>query len=128
LGYPLCGIIITQGIFPFLHKVGYKQMANKNVDMYKGTDIVFADGKVRTVKPLTIRSLREFMKVANEMKSTDEGSLSDDDIDKMVAAAKIALKKVDPELAADEDALEDALDLRSFQELMSVAMGGDPNQ
>jgi hypothetical protein len=30
-------------------------------------------------------------------------------------------------LAADEDALEDALDLRSFQELMAVAMGGDPN-
>ena len=103
-------------------------MANKNVDMYKGTDIVFADGKGRTVKPLTIRSLREFMKVANEMKSTDEGSLSDDDIDKMVAAAKIALKKVDPELAADEDALEDALDLRSFQEWKSGAMGVDPNQ
>ena len=102
-------------------------MANKNVDMYKGTDFVFADGEVRTVKPLTIRSLREFMKVANDMKATDEGSLSDEDIDKMVAAAKIALKKVDPELAADEDALEDALDLRSFQELMAVAMGGDPN-
>lgn len=103
-------------------------MANKNVDMYKGTDIVFADGKTRTIKPLTIRSLREFMKVANDMKTTDDGNLTDDDIDKMVAAAKIALKKVDPELAADDDALEDALDLRSFQELMAVAMGGDPNQ
>ena len=101
---------------------------NKNVDMYKGTDIVFADGKVRTIKPLTIRSLRDFMKVANDMKTTDEGNLTDEDIDKMVAAAKIALKKVDPELAADDDALEDALDLRSFQELMAVAMGGDPNQ
>lgn len=100
---------------------------NKNVDLYKGTEIVFADGKARTVKPLTIRSLREFMKVANEMRTTDEGSLTDEDIDKMVAAAKIALKKVDPELAADEDALDDALDLRSFQELMAVAMGGDPN-
>lgn len=104
-------------------------MANgKNIDMHKGTEIVFADGKTRIIKPLTIRSLREFMKVANDMKSTDEGTLTDDDIDKMVAAAKIALKKVDPELAADDEALEDALDLRSFQELMSVAMGGDPNQ
>jgi hypothetical protein len=91
---------------------------NKNVDMYKGTDIVFADGKVRTIKPLTIRSLRDFMKVANDMKTTDEGNLTDEDID----------KKVDPELAADDEALEDALDLRSFQELMAVAMGGDPNQ
>lgn len=102
-------------------------MASKNVDMHKGTDIVFADGKVRTVKPLTIRSLRDFMKVANDMKTTDEGSLTDEDIDKMVAAARIALKKVDPELAEDSEALEDALDLRSFQELMAVAMGGDPN-
>ena len=102
-------------------------MASKNVDMHRGTDIVFADGNTRNIKPLTIRALRDFMKIANEMKSTDEGGLSDDDIDKMVAAARIALRKVDPDLAADEDALEDALDLRSFQELMAVAMGGDPN-
>ena len=100
---------------------------SKNVDMYKGTEIVFADGVKRNVKPLTIRQLREFMKVANNMKTTDEANLTDEDIDKMVAAAKIALKKVDPELAEDEDALEDALDLRSFQELMAVAMGADPN-
>lgn len=100
----------------------------KNVDMHKGTEITFADGVVRTIKPLTIRQLRDFMKVANNMKATDDGNLTDDDIDKMVAAAKIALKKVDPDLAEDEDALEDALDLRSFQELMAVAMGGDPNQ
>lgn len=100
----------------------------KNVDMYKGTQITFADGVVRTVKPLTIRQLREFMKVANDMKATDEGNLTDEDIDKMVSAAKVALKKVDPELVEDDDALEEALDLRSFQELMAVAMGGDPNQ
>lgn len=99
----------------------------KNIDMYKGTEITFADGVVRTIKPLTIRQLREFMKVANNMKTTDDGNLTDDDIDKMVAAAKIALRKVDPELAEDEEALEDALDLRSFQELMAVAMGSDPN-
>jgi hypothetical protein len=121
--------ILHRGFLCIYTKVGNYKMANgKNVDMHKGTDIVFADGKTRSIKPLTIRSLREFMKVANDMKSTDEGSLSDEDIDKMVAAAKIALKKVDPELAADDEALEDALDLRSFQELMSVAMGGDPNQ
>lgn len=100
----------------------------KNVDMYKGVNITFADGKVRNVKPLTIRQLREFMKVANDMKATDEGNLTDEDIDKMVAAAKVALRKVDPELVDDDDALEEALDLRSFQELMAVAMGGDPNQ
>lgn len=103
-------------------------MAPKNVDLHKGYDIVFADGVVRTVKPLTIRSLRDFMKIANSMKTTDDMNLNDEDIDRMVAAAKVALKKVDPDLVEDEEALEDALDLRCFQELMAVAMGGDPNE
>lgn len=100
---------------------------SKNVDMYNGVEIRFADGKTRVIRPLTIKALREFMKVANDMKVEDETQLTDEDIDKMVLAAKIALKKVDPELAADDDALEEALDLRCFQELMSVAMGTDPN-
>lgn len=100
---------------------------SKNVDMYNGVEIRFADGKTRVIRSLTIKALREFMKVANDMKVEDETQLTDEDIDKMVLAAKIALKKVDPELAADDDALEEALDLRCFQELMSVAMGTDPN-
>jgi len=101
-------------------------MAN-NADMFKGTAITFGDGKVRTVKALTIKHLREFMKVANEMKANDETGMTDDDIDKMVAAASIALRKADPELAADLGALEDILDLRTFAEVMAAAMGNDPN-
>ena len=43
----------------------------------------------------------------------------------MVAAAAIALQKVDPDLANDEDTLEDALDLRCFGELMAASMGNE---
>ena len=103
-------------------------MNERNVDLFKGTEIVFADGKTRVVKPLTIRHLREFMKVANGMKTADEAGMTDDDIDKMVKAASIALRKADPELANDPVALEDALDLRCFGEVMAAAMGSDPNQ
>lgn len=103
-------------------------MNERNVDLFKGTEIVFADGKTRVVKPLTIRHLREFMKVANGMKSSDESGMTDEDIDKMVKAASIALRKADPELANDPVALEDALDLRCFGEVMAAAMGSDPNQ
>lgn len=99
-----------------------------NKDLHQGTAIVFADGKTRTIKPLTIRQLRKFMKIANELNVGDEASMSDDDIDKMVEAAAIALAKVDPELADDAEALEDVLDLRCFGELMAAAMGNDPNQ
>jgi hypothetical protein len=100
-----------------------------NNDLFKGVEITFSDGKKRTVKPLTIKNLREFMKVANNMKQTnDEGGMSDEDIDKMVSAAAIALKKADPELAADRDALEEILDLSTFAQVMAAAMGNDPNQ
>lgn len=100
-----------------------------NNDLFKGVEITFSDGKKRTVKPLTIKNLREFMKVANNMKQTnDEGGMSDEDIDKMVSAAAIALKKADPELAADRDALEEVLDLSTFAQVMAAAMGNDPNQ
>jgi hypothetical protein len=68
------------------------------------------------------------MKVANEMKTDNEAGMTDDDIDKMISAASIALRKADPELAANRDALEDILDLRTFGEVMAAAMGNDPNQ
>ena len=99
-----------------------------NTDLFKGTEITFSDGKKRIVKPLTIKHLREFMKVANEMKTDNEAGMTDEDIDKMITAASIALRKADPELAGDRDALEDILDLRTFGEVMAAAMGNDPNQ
>ena len=98
-----------------------------NNDLFKGVEITFSDGKKRTIKPLTIKNLREFMKVANNMKSNDESGMSDEDIDKMVSAAAIALKKADPELAADRDVLEEILDLSTFAQVMAAAMGNDPN-
>ena len=98
-----------------------------NADLFKGTEITFSDGKTRIVKPLTIKHLREFMKVANEMKTDSDAWMTDEDIDKMIMAASIALRKCDPELAADRDALEDVLDLRTFGEVMAAAMGSDPN-
>lgn len=102
-------------------------MTNKNTDLFKGTEITFSDGKTRVVRPLTIKHLREFMKVANQMKTNDEAGMTDEDIDKMIDAASIALRKSDPELAADRDALEDILDLKTFGEVMAAAMGSDPN-
>lgn len=97
----------------------------QNKDLHNGIEIMFADGKKRVIKPLTIRQLRKFMKVASQLNT--ESEMSDEDIDKMVEAAGIALAKVDPELAEDPEALEDILDLRCFGELMNAAMGGDPS-
>jgi hypothetical protein len=100
-------------------------MTEKNADIVGGTEILFADGKKRTIKPLTIINLRKFMKVVKDLKTDD--TLEDADIDVMVEAASIALLAVDPALAANTEALEDALDLRCFGELMGAAMGSDPS-
>ena len=91
---------------------------DKNKDLFLGTEIIFADGKKRTIRPLTIRNLRKFMKIVKDLKTED--NLNDDDIDVMVDAASVALLAVDPELAEDREALEDALDLRCFGELFCM--------
>ena len=103
-----------------------------NKDLREGQDIAFADGVNRKVYPLTIRQLRSFMKIADKLNVDSDAGLSDADIDNMVSAAAIALQKVDPDLANDEDALEDALDLKCFGALMAASMGNevaeDPNE
>lgn len=96
-----------------------------NKDILAGTEILFADGKKRVVKPLTIRNLRKFMKIVKNLKN--EETLEDADIDVMVEAAAVALAVVDPELAGDKEKLEDVLDLKSFGALMTAAMGSDPS-
>lgn len=93
----------------------------------EGRDIAFADGKVRTIYPLTIRQLRKFMKAAKGLDKVENDELTDEQVDQMVQAAAIALEKDFPDVAADVDALEDLLDLKSFNALLSAAMGTDPN-
>lgn len=100
-------------------------MAKKS--LREGRDIVFADGEVRTIYPLTIRQLRVFMKTVKDLQDEDKPKIEGEDIDLMVQAASIALEKVDPELAHDLDGLEDVLDIKIFNELLAAAMGTDPN-
>lgn len=93
-------------------------------DVRKGIEIVFADGVKRTVYPLTIKSLRKFVKIVEKMRDLDDmTSITDEDIDVMLDAAEIILEKVDPGLAGDRDKLEESIDLNSFSRMMSVAMG-----
>lgn len=92
----------------------------------EGTEITFADGETRTIYPLTIRQLRKFVKAIENLK-IETDALSDDDVDRMISAAAIALEKDFPDVAKDVDALEDLLDLKSFNALLAAAMGTDPN-
>lgn len=93
-------------------------------DIKRGVEITFADGESRLIKPLTIRSLRRFMKVVSVMDIT-KSMLEDVDIDRMVEAATIVFE--DNKLKLVENSVEDILDIKSFNELFSAAMGADPN-
>lgn len=95
-------------------------------ELNKGKEITLVDGEKVYVKPLTLKQLRKFMKVAAEISL--EGNLDDEQIDKMISAAQIALEKAAPELAADRDKLEDSLDMKSFNDILAVAVGADPNE
>lgn len=92
----------------------------------KGKEITFADDVTRTIKPLSIKQLRKFVVIINKMdnlQAKDTSGMSEEDIDLMVDAAEVILSKVDPVLAEDREALEDAIDLQIFNEIMGIAMG-----
>ena len=70
-------------------------MSNK--DLVTGTKIAIGEETVE-VRPLTIRQLRRFVKVVSNLNFEDQTELSDEDIDRMIEAASIALEKAAPEL------------------------------
>ena len=75
-------------------------------------DLEFADGKTRTIRPLTIRRLRKFMAVAEKIKVPEDGKLRDEDIDNMMEAAVIIMDGTDEAIPRDE--IEDVLDVDIF--------------
>jgi hypothetical protein len=90
----------------------------------KGALIEFADDVSRHIRPLSIKQLRSFVKIIDKMgDTTDATTMGDEDIDLMVDAAEIILAKVDPNLVADREKLEDVIDLDSFNQMMAIAMG-----
>jgi hypothetical protein len=101
-----------------------------NHDIVGGKTVLFADGVERRIRPLSIRQLRKFVVIIEKLGDTSSaGGLTDEDIDTMVEAAQIIFEKIDPELAADKEAIEDAVDLLIFNDMMNVAMGNaSPNE
>jgi hypothetical protein len=88
-----------------------------------GVEIAFADN-TRMIYPVTLRQLRKLNGVMKKMEAAEN---DDESVDLMVEAAAIILEKIEPEIAADLDAVEDLLDIKSFNEMIAAAMGTDPN-
>lgn len=98
-------------------------MVKKN-SLERGTEVVFADGEARLIKPLTIRQLRSFINIQKKL-TVEDTDLNEEQIDLMIEAASIVFKTVNPDITNEE--LEDLLDMRSFNDMFAAAMGADPN-
>ena len=122
----------------------YNEIDNKEVILattaYDTIELELQDGTEVVVRPLDLKRLRKVMVVIDEMNEvSDEGKkkgelVSDKEADNLVfliRAAKVCLEKQLPELVADNDKFEEAMDLPTLWKVLEVAAGismGNPNQ
>ena len=95
--------------------------------VYDVEEIQLQNGATVKLKPLTIKELREFMKVINR---TQEVTSEDETLTILIEACGVALKKQLPELVGDKDAFEDTLDVPTINRILEVCGGikmDDPN-
>ena len=96
-------------------------------------DFEFADGVVRTVRPMTIKNLKKFVKLYGDtdLKELANSTLDESQMDIMLDAASLIMEATDKDLANDRERLEIAVDTDVFQKIMQVGMGSrftDPNE
>ena len=95
--------------------------------VYDVEEIQLQNGATVKLKPLTIKELREFMKV---IQKTAEVTSEDETLTILIEACAVALEKQLPELVKDIDAFEDTLDVPTINRILEVCGGikmDDPN-
>ncbi len=99
--------------------------------VYTVEEVELQDGTIVELRPLNIKNLRLFQDKFKEMQSVEGETLSDDDaLSKLVDLVAICLKSKLPELVADRDALEEALDIETMYVVIEKCGGiklNDPN-
>jgi hypothetical protein len=75
-----------------------------------------------TLKPLTISSLRKFMQAMDKF---SKAKTEDQTLSVLIDACAIALEKQLPDLVADKEKLEDALDLPTIYRIIKICGGID---
>ena len=83
--------------------------------------ITLMDGTEIKVRPLKISLLREFNKKFAKIQEVAEDN--DKSMDILMGCVQIALQQYAPDLAADEKALEDNLDLPTVYKIVEEASG-----
>ena len=95
--------------------------------VYSVEEITLQDGSTVKLKPLSIKELREFMLA---LQKAGDSASETETLNVLIDAVAVALKKQLPDLVADRDALEDALDVPTINRILEVCGGikmDDPN-
>ena len=95
--------------------------------VYNVEEVQLQNGQTVKLKPLSIKELRKFMEAIQKTANvTTEGET----LTVLIEACAITLEKQLPELVADKEALEDALDVPTMNRILEVCGGiklDDPN-
>ena len=95
--------------------------------VYSVEEVTLQNGSTVKLKPLSIKELRKFMIV---LQAASNSTSEDQTLNVLIDAVGVALEKQLPELVADRDALEDALDVPTINRILEVCGGikmDDPN-
>jgi hypothetical protein len=100
--------------------------------VYTTEEVELQDDTTVTLKPLTIKNLRKFMKV---MEGFGEAETEDEGLDIMLDASALCLKNQRPEFWNDSESkhtedFEDAVDMPTVYKILDVCGGlklNDPN-
>jgi hypothetical protein len=96
--------------------------------VYTTEDIELQDGTEVTLKPATIKVLRKFMKMLNEMTNLtpsegEEDDLEDRSIDLLLKMAGLLLEREIPEKVKQKGWLEETLDMPTVYKVIEVCGG-----
>ncbi len=95
--------------------------------VFQSEEIELQDGTTVEIKPLNIKKLRKFMELVKDFDDTGDEL---ENIELMIKACAIVFEATNPQLAADTERLEEALDVPTMWKILEVAGGvkmNDPN-
>lgn len=87
---------------------------------YDIIEIELLDGTKLSLRPASIKTLRKFM---NQFEEFGEAKNEDEGMTSLVNMAGTLIEKQVPELVADRDALEEALDIQTVYKIIEVCGG-----
>jgi hypothetical protein len=95
--------------------------------VYTVEEIELQNGKSYSFRPFNLKLQRKFMNIFTNL---EPPKTEDESTDQMLALATICMESVDKELAADSDAMEEALDQPTIYKLIEICAQiklNDPN-